>query len=81
MLTVEIRDAQEVSSGRAEIEIFCDPDGLNLLFKHLRFLQTGSTHVHLMTAAWAGTELGDKPNGGGTQLINHLKITMLPPKS
>ena len=77
MLTIEIRDASEVSSGKAEVEIFCDTEGLALLFKQLDYLKAGSTHVHLMTPAWAGTELDEKPVGNGTELINHLRITML----
>jgi hypothetical protein len=78
MLTVEIRDPNDVRSGKAEIEIYCDAEGLATLFRYLEHLKAGSTHVHFMTPAWAGTELGEKPVGKGTELINHLRITMLP---
>ena len=79
MLTIEIRDAEKASAGMAEVEIFCDTEGLALLLRQLKHLQAGSSHVHLMTPAWAGNELDEKAFGKGTELINHLRITMLPP--
>ena len=78
MITIEIRDAAKASEGRTEVEIFCDSEGLSLLLKQLEHLRAGSSHVHLMTPAWAGNELGEKTFGNGTVLINHLRITMLP---
>jgi Immunity protein 32 len=81
MITVEIRDAEKASAGMAEVEIFCDAEGLTLLSKQLEHLKSGSSHVHLMTPAWAGNELGEKPFGNGTILINHVRITMLPKKA
>lgn len=78
MMTIEVRDAARAEEGIAEVEIFCDPDGLAFLFKQLEHLKTGSSHVHMMTPAWAGSELGEKPFGHGTTLINHLRITMIP---
>ncbi|MDH5669749.1 MAG: Imm32 family immunity protein [Nitrospira sp.] len=78
MLTVEIRDAEKTASGMAEVEIFCDANGLAMLSRQLEHLQKGVTHVHLMTPAWAGQELGEATFGEGTQLIHHLKITKLP---
>ena len=77
MVTIEIRDAQKASAGMAEVEIFCDPEGLALLLKRLEHLKAGSGHVHLMTPGWAGNELGEKTFGKGTELINHFRITML----
>ena len=77
MLTVELRVADNAGSENAEVEIFCDAVGLEELIKQLGHLRSGSTHVHLMTAAWAGTELSDKPMGKGTELINHLRISLL----
>ena len=62
----------------AEIEIFCDAKGLALLLGQLEHLKKGSTHVHLMTPAWAGNELDEEASGEGSTLVNHLKITMLP---
>lgn len=78
MITIEIRDAEKASVGMAEVEIFCDTEGLSLLLKQLEHLKAGSSHIHLMTPAWAGNELGEKTFGKETQLINHLRVTMLP---
>lgn len=64
-----------------EVEIFCDSEGLALFSKQIELIKTGSSHVHLMTPAWSGTELGEKPHGNGTILVNHLRITMLPKKA
>ncbi len=82
MLTIEIRDAEKASAGLAEVEIFCDSAGLSTLLRQLQQLQKpGTGHVHLMTPAWAGTELDDHPIGKGTHLINHLRVTMVPDKN
>ena len=80
MITIEIRDAAKATEGMTEVEIFCDAEGLALLLKQIEHLKSGSSHVHFMTPAWAGNELGEKPFGKGTILINHLRITMLPKK-
>ena len=81
MITIELRDAAKAGEGKAEVEIFCDSEGLALLTKHLEHLKSGSSHVHLMTPAWAGNELGEKLFGNGTVLANHLRITMVPKKT
>ena len=78
MLTVEIRDANLVESGSAEVQIFCDTEGLSVLIEQLRRLSSGSTHVHFMTPAWAGSELGEKPLGEDTDLIHHFRVTVVP---
>ena len=78
MITIEIRNAEKANEGIAEVEIFCDSEGLSLLSKQIEHLKSGSSHVHLMTPAWAGNELGEKTFGNETILINHLRITMLP---
>ena len=80
MITIELRDAVKASEGMTEVEIFCDSEGLALLSTQLEHLKSGSSHVHLMTPAWAGNELGEKPFGKGTTLVNHLRITMVPKK-
>jgi Immunity protein 32 len=80
MITIELRDAAKAGDGMTEVEIFCDSEGLTLLSKQLEHLKFGSSHVHLMTSAWAGNELGEKPFGQGTILVNHLRINMLPKK-
>jgi hypothetical protein len=77
MLTIEIRDAEKALAGGAEVEMYCDANGLDLLVKELNHLKQGSTHIHLMTPSWAGNELDEKVMGNGT-IINHLKIIMLP---
>ena len=78
MITVEIRDAKDASVGGAQVEIYCDQAGLDLLLKELGYLKAGSSHIHLMTPGWAGKQLGEKTYGDETQLVNHLRITMLP---
>ena len=77
MLTVEIRDAEKARQGGAEIEIFCDTEGLILLKRQLEFLTKGSSHVHLMSQSWAGNELDEVPIGDDTDLVHHLKIMLL----
>jgi hypothetical protein len=77
MITVEIRDAEKASEGKAEVEIFCDQDGLSLLIRQLGLLKRGPSHVHLMTPAWAGNELNETRLGERTTIINHLKVTLL----
>jgi hypothetical protein len=78
MITVEIRDAEKASEGKAEVEIFCDQDGLSLLIRQLGFLKQGPAHIHLMTPSWAGNELDETRLGEGTAIINHLKVTLVP---
>jgi hypothetical protein len=80
MITVEIRDAEQASEGKAEVQIFCDQDGLSLLIRQLGLLKQGPAHIHLMTPSWAGNELDEARLGERTALVNHLKITLLPPE-
>jgi hypothetical protein len=77
MLTIEVRDAEKARDGEAEVEIFCEQTGLSLLIHQLELLKRGSTHVHLMTPSWAGNELDETRCGKQTDLINHLRITLL----
>lgn len=81
MITIELRATANASQGMTEVEIFCDPEGLGFLEKQLEHLKSGSSHVHFMTPAWAGTELGEQSFGNGTILVNHLRITRLPRKA
>ena len=78
MLTIEIRDAEKATEGAAEVEIFCDNDGLSLLIRQLELLKVGPAHVHLMTPSWAGNELSEITVGEGTVLVNHVRVTLLP---
>lgn len=77
MITVEIRDPEKINGGMAEVEVFCDAEGLSLLLKQLQHLKAGSSHIHLMTPAWAGNELGEEVIGKGNLLIHHLRISMI----
>jgi hypothetical protein len=79
MISIQIRNAEKASESRTKVEIFCDPDGLTELLKQLGHLKTSSSHVHLMTPAWAGNELDERTFGTGATLINHLRISMVPP--
>ena len=78
MITIEVRNVEKAGQGEAEVEIFCDQDGLALLFRQLGFLKQAPAHVHLMTPSWAGNELNETRLGEGTAIINHLKVTSLP---
>ena len=74
MLTVEIKDAADIEAGKAEVEIYCDQEGLEELVRQLSFLQGGETHVHLMSESWAGVELTEVQQGKSNVLIHALKI-------
>lgn len=74
MITIEIKDADQISIGRAEVEIFCDAEGLKDLQRQLNFLMNGTTHVHLATPSWAGNELDEEVQGKGNLLIHQLTI-------
>jgi hypothetical protein len=74
MITVEIKDANQISEGRAEIEIYCDLEGLADLTRQLAFLMKDESHVHLATPAWAGNELDETVNGKGNVLVHQLTI-------
>ena len=54
MITVEIKDPEQVAKGASEVEIYCDREGLNELIRKLEALANGETHVHLMSPSWAG---------------------------
>jgi hypothetical protein len=79
MLTVEIYNAKYAKAGRAVVEVYCDAEGLALFSRQIEDLKNGSSHVHLMTPGWAGNELDEKAFGEKTDLVNHLRITMIPP--
>ncbi|MEK6553725.1 MAG: Imm32 family immunity protein [Bdellovibrionota bacterium] len=79
LLTIEIANPKELNQGMAEIEIYCDSEGLDSLIKQLNFLKNNNeSHVHLMTKSWAGTELSEKVQGKGNLLIH--KMTIAKPK-
>jgi hypothetical protein len=78
MLTVELKDALNLT--RCEVEIFCDKEGLELLFKNLENLRLRGGHVHLMTPSWSGKELTEEKQRPSNTLINHLCIFLKPPE-
>lgn len=68
----------ESPPSKNEIEIFCDPEGLNALIEQLEILKKHKGHVHLMTPSWAGNELTENKQTPESQLIHHVRITLLP---
>jgi hypothetical protein len=78
MLTIEIKDANQINQQRAEIEIYCDAEGLGELQRQLNFLVDGETHVHLASRSWAGTELSETPFGKGNVLVHQATIVKIP---
>lgn len=78
MITVELKGGKVDRQNGSEIEIFCDSDGLSLLIRQLRHLEAGSTHVHLMTPSWAGTELDEQLVGGENSLVSHMRVVRIP---
>jgi hypothetical protein len=74
MITVEIKDPEQVAKGASEVEIYCDREGLNELIRKLEALANGETHVHLMSPSWAGHELSEEVVGSKNALIHHLRI-------
>lgn len=76
LLTVELRDGDK--PGRAEVALCLDEEGLEVLIRKLEHLRGREEHDHLMTPAWAGTELSESKQGGPEfELVNHLGIVKL----
>ncbi|MEI6860898.1 MAG: Imm32 family immunity protein [Verrucomicrobiota bacterium] len=68
-----------VQRKEGEIVLHADAKGLALLIAALERLKKkaeegASDHDHLMTPAWAGTELSEKKGAEAGALIHHLKI-------
>jgi hypothetical protein len=76
MITTEIKDISKPEG--SEVEIYMDREGLSLLIKKLKALESKGGHVHLMTPAWAGKELNEKLIGEGNTLVNHLCLMLQP---
>lgn len=73
VLTVELRDGGK--PGSAEVALCLDDEGLEVLVRKLERLRGRREHDHLMTPAWAGSELTDNKQGGPEfELVNHLRI-------
>lgn len=73
MLTVEYNDEM------GEVDICFDDEGLELLTRALGRVKADS-HDHLMTPAWAGTELDERALNSqpGWRLINHVRLVRRP---
>ncbi len=78
MITIEIKDADEISAGRSEIEIYCDSAGFRELQRQLDFFKRGETHVHLATLSWAGNELAETVMREGNVLVHQVTIYKIP---
>jgi hypothetical protein len=75
MITTEIKDIE--TPDKAEVEIFLDRNGIDLLIKKLQWLKKSGGHVHLMTPAWAGNELSEIKFGKKSTLVNHLCVAII----
>lgn len=76
MIAVQIKSPQP---GKApdEVEIVLDSAGLDSLLAQLGFLKNSKTeHVHLMSEAWGGSHLKDKPIASDSIAIQHLKFLL-----
>jgi len=62
----------------AEVEIFLDEEALQLLSRRLALLQKTRSHTHFMTPSWSGTELTEAKMNPASDLVHHLRITMVP---
>ncbi|MBW8285911.1 MAG: immunity protein 32 [Rhizobium sp.] len=73
ILTVEREQSDE-----GEVAICFDQEGLELLISKLSKLRGGPDHLHLMTPAWAGSELTEeRQGGGGYELCNSLRLVRI----
>lgn len=74
LLTIEIEEKAQ------RVVIHGDPDGLRYLAKSLEGIAASAdnltTHHHLMTEDWGGTELTSQKQSldNGVSLVNHLAI-------
>lgn len=71
LLTVEYDEREE------ELDVVCDPDGLDKLIKELNKLRTNGGHIHLMTPSWAGNELTEERQTPNNLLINHMRVVLV----
>lgn len=80
MLTVEVLcDPKSLGERISEVAICCDEEGLDYLIGRLQSLRGKREHLHLMTPAWGGKELGGQTQGGDDYvLVNHLRMVHKP---
>jgi hypothetical protein len=72
VLSVEYLETDE------ELVVCCDSQGLDLLIAYLQRLKNDGGHTHLMTPSWAGDELTEERQLPNSQLINHMRVVLLP---
>jgi hypothetical protein len=77
VLTVEHKIGTDHKLDEAEVEIYCDPEGLDVLLRKLTLLKARGGHTHLMSSSWAGSELTEQKQGESTTLINHLCVILI----
>ena len=75
--TVEIKDADELPDGKAEVEVFVDREALADLQAQLSHLKSPGDHAHFMTPSWGGQELTEEPQRDGNTILNHLRVTLV----
>lgn len=69
----------EYNAESEELSIVCDGDGIDSLIGHLNRLKGNGGHTHLMTPAWAGSELTEERHAPDGILINHVRVVLSPP--
>ena len=76
MLSFELR--KHKVEGPDELEIYLDDKGLESLMAQLNFLREAKTdHVHLMSDAWGGGDLNDRPVFPENSMVQHVKISKI----
>ena len=75
----------ELSKDGEELHIHGNAEGLRALMKVLDRLKAQAeagtqAHDHLMTEAWAGTELSGRTQGSETRLVNKVDVHAWPEK-
>lgn len=77
-ITVEIGGYREPYKGKpAEVEIYCDKEGLEYLVKELSKLKNAGDHVHFMSPAWGMSDLSEDKLCYENDLAHHLKLTLI----
>lgn len=80
MLSFEIKNSEPSSVD--ELEIYCDPAGLQSLLSQLRLLDDGRTdHIHLMAESWGGSHLAEEVHRPENKAIRHVKVVVTPRRS
>ena len=80
LLTVEIEKPKNSYNIKEvpEVAICFDDEGLEHFIRRLKSLKGKRDHEHLMTPAYAGTDLTEVKQGGEDYiLINHLRLVHL----